>query len=231
MLELISKDVPTGSKIKLYLITGDTIEGILAEVGSNFIVVNDNGARKRFFEQMIGGWDIIDNQSHSEKKALMHPVNKTDLEDQSESHDHLKPFVKRFRESLSDDESSFIFAPNAKIISADKKNVVIRTNDDGSSFYVPYKFIASKGVLSDIESLLLSGEDSQSTSIPVFVGFYSKDKDHVYPNIVLEPGTMLEYCRVLSELTQPSNSQGFLAKNLAFVLRKGCASKKSRDDL
>ena len=231
MLELISKDVPIGSKIKLYLITGDTIEGILAEVGSNFIVVNDNGARKRFFEQMIGGWDIIDNQSHSEKKALMHPVNKTDLEDQSESQDHLKPFVKRFRDSLSDDESSFIFAPNAKIISADKKNVVIRTNDDNSSFYVPYKFIASKGVLSDIESLLLSGEDSQSTSIPVYVGFNSKDKDHIYPNIVLEPGTMLEYCRLLSELTQPSSSQGFLAKNLAFILWKGCTSKKSREEL
>lgn len=206
MLELIAKDVPTGSQIKIYLITGDTIEGILDEVGSNFIVVSDNGSRKRFFEQMIGGWDITKN-------------------------DHLEPFVKRFRDSLSDDESSFIYAPNAKIISADKKNVVIRTNDEGSSFYVPYKFIASKGVLSDIESLLLSGEDSQSTSIPVFVGFFSKDKDHIYPNIVLEPGTMLEYCRLLSEFTQPTSSQGFLAKNLAFVLRRGCSSKKSREEL
>ena len=37
MLELISKDIPNGSKIKLYLITGDTIEGVLIEVGSNYV--------------------------------------------------------------------------------------------------------------------------------------------------------------------------------------------------
>ena len=42
---------------------------------------------------------------------------------------------------------------------------------------------------------------------------------------------MLEYCRLLSEFTQPTSSQGFLAKNLAFILWKGCSSKKSRDEL
>ena len=151
--------------------------------------------------------------------------------DHLENQESLQPFVNRFIGSLSDDESSFIFAPNARIISADKKNVLIRTNDDGSSFSVPYKYIASKGVLADVERLLLSDEDSQSTSIPVFVGFYSKDKVHVYPNIVLGPGTMQEYCNLLAELVKPSSTHGFLARNLSFILWKGCSSKKSRDEL
>lgn len=209
MLELISKDVPCGSKIKLYLISGETIEGVLLEVGSNYVVVEDNDSRKRFFEQMIGGWDIIDS---------------------SENQDSIQSHIKSFTDSLSEDELSFIYSPNARIISADKKNVVIRNNDDGTSFYVPYKYIASKGVLSDIESLLLASEDSNSTSIPVYIGFYGKDKNHAYPNIVLEPGTMQEYCMLLSTLARSANSL-FLAKNLSFILWRGCKRKKSKDEL
>ena len=230
MLELISKDIPNGSKIKLYLITGDTIEGVLIEVGSNYVVVEEDSSRKRFFEQMIGGWDIIDGAGSQKSEKDSYSDNDSATETDLISYEPIQEQINRFIESLSEEESAFVFSPNARIISADKRNVVIRTNDEGESFYVPYKFIASKGVISDVESFFLSGEDSQNTSIPVFVSFYGKDKNHAYPNIVLEPGTMLEYCNLLSTLSQ-SPSSIMQAKILSFIIWRGCKKKHAREEL
>ncbi len=231
MLELISKDIPIGSKIKLYLITGETIEGVLIEVGSNYVIVEEESSRKRFFEQMIGGWDIVESprflKSEMDSSSNHDLISEDNLSDNQES---IQGHIKRFVDSLSEEEAEFVFSPNAKIISADKRNVVIRTNDDGDSFYVPYKFIASKGIISDVESFFLSGEDSQNTSIPVYIGFYGKDKNHLYPSIVLEPGTMQEYCQLLSTLSLSSNSL-LQAKNLSFIIWRGCKKKRAKDEL
>lgn len=232
MLELIEKDVPIGAEIKLYLISGDTIIGCLSEVGPNFIVVGDKGSKKRFFEQMIGGWDIIEKAVDEKTSTEDIKADERSTESvQSNDNSQFINLTQRFIDAMTEDELSFIFAPNAKIISADKKYVVIRTNDTGDSFSVPLKYIASKGIISDIETYFFSGEESQNTSIPVYVGFYYRDKTPVYPNLVLEPGTMREYCTLLTDSLLASNSQINLAKNLLFILWRGCKNKKSKEAL
>ena len=232
MLELIKRDIPLGAEIKLYLISGDIILGRLREVGDGFIIVEGNGSKKRFFEQMIGGWDIVEAPVVENEASKESSTN--DLSDESVSAEENASFsnlTHRFINTLTEDELSFVFSPNAKIISADKKYVVIRTNDTGNSFNVPYKYIASKGIISDIDALFLSGEETQSTSIPVYVGFSYKDKTPVYPNIILEPGTMKEYCTLLTDSLLVSHSQVYLVKNLLFILWRGCKNKKAKDAL
>ena len=232
MLELIEKDIPTGAEMKLYLISGDTIVGRLMEVGAGYIIVEESGKKKRFFEQMIGGWDIVGATTPKEKIVIDNSKNKmTGGKDSTEDRVPIVKLAKAFIDSLTDEELSYVFAPNAKIISADRKNVVIRTNETGDSFSVPFKYIASKGIVLDIESYFLSGEESQNSSIPVYVGFYVKDKTPVYPNIIIEPGTMQEYCALLSDQLLSSNSLLFLVKNLLFILWRGCKNKSSKDSL
>ena len=59
MLKQLELDAPLGSKIKLYLVSGSIVDCILMEINENNILVEDNGATKRFFAPMIGGWEVL----------------------------------------------------------------------------------------------------------------------------------------------------------------------------
>jgi len=61
MFDLLKQDVKVGNKVKLFLVTGKEPEGIVLEIGENFIVVeNVDGTKNRFFDKIIGGWIIVD---------------------------------------------------------------------------------------------------------------------------------------------------------------------------
>lgn len=222
MLDLLKNDAEIGSHINIFLLSGEQLSGTLEEIGSNYILLNIDNSRKRIFEAFIGGWDI----SMPENIVESTPAIQTNYTKDDAANCQT---IKNILSVLSPVELTYFFAPNASIISADKKNVLIHMSQEDVSYYVPYKFIASQGLISEINEMFMSGEDSNSTSIPVYVGLYTKDKQHAYPNIVLEPGTMQEYVDLLSNTLLNSNEQNFLAKNLTFILWRGCSNSRSKE--
>ena len=59
MFDLLKQDVKVGNKVKLYLVTGKEPEGVVMEIGENFILLQiEDGTKSKFFDKLIGGWDI-----------------------------------------------------------------------------------------------------------------------------------------------------------------------------
>ena len=214
MLDLLKKDIPVGTEVKIYLISGDTVKGYLREIGANYIIIDENSSKKRLFEQMIGGWDIVKESVKNDKESEL-------------------KLAYNFMDSLSDEELSFCFTSNAKIITADKKNVLIQTEDEKGSFNVPIRLIANEEIQEEIKVHFLSGNDSLSTAIPVYVGFFSNkdDAQKLSPTIILKPGTMKDYCTLLIEKLIPLQTHNILSKNLTFILWKGCQNQNSKEAL
>jgi hypothetical protein len=84
MFETLKKDIVVGDKIKLHLInSNEKPEGTVLEIGENFVLLNDtDGVKSRFFDKLIGGWDIIKSnpvkESISVPAASVKPAN-TDI--------------------------------------------------------------------------------------------------------------------------------------------------------
>ena len=60
MFDLFKQDIKVGDKVKLYLTTGKEPEGTVISIGDNFVLLQGNDINlSKFFEKIIGGWDII----------------------------------------------------------------------------------------------------------------------------------------------------------------------------
>ncbi len=77
MFDIFKKDINVGDKVKIYLTTGKEPEGTVVEIGDNYVLLqSDDQTRTRFFDKLIGAWDVI------AKKTIV-------------SSNQLKPIVKR----------------------------------------------------------------------------------------------------------------------------------------
>ena len=95
-MDLFRKDVQLGDSIKLYLLAGGPIDGVVIEINDNNVVLEINGVKKRFFSQIIGGWDVVNidkrpktsdkeknkkkgkknrNNENSKQNSLIHQIN------------------------------------------------------------------------------------------------------------------------------------------------------------
>ncbi len=60
MFDLLRKDISIGDIVKFYLTTGKEPSGIVLEIGENYVLIqSDELTQIRFFDKLIGGWDII----------------------------------------------------------------------------------------------------------------------------------------------------------------------------
>lgn len=59
MLELLKQDAKQGDSLNLYLTSGDSVRGTILEIGENFLLMEVDGVKRRYFPQLIGGWDVI----------------------------------------------------------------------------------------------------------------------------------------------------------------------------
>lgn len=60
MFAIFKKDIKVGDKVKLYLTTGKEPEGVVIEIGENYVLLqSDDRTQNRFFDKLIGGWDVI----------------------------------------------------------------------------------------------------------------------------------------------------------------------------
>ena len=112
MLDILKKDAKCGDGIKLYLTSGEIIEGVLTEFNESNIVLNDEGVQKRFFQVMIGGWEII---KQDVKKDLLSEENITStVEPVLRREDVINDFDLLYKEQDIDIDSNVI--TNATIL-------------------------------------------------------------------------------------------------------------------
>lgn len=74
MLDLFKKEINIKDKVKLFLTTGKEPEGEVVEIGENYVLLRvGDDSQHRYFEKIIGGWDIINKDliiEPNESKAI-----------------------------------------------------------------------------------------------------------------------------------------------------------------
>ena len=82
MLDLLKQDAKKGDSLNLYLTTGGSVNGVILEIGENYLLLEVDGINRRYFPQLIGGWDVVNKTSQIET-----PPNSTeqsaDVEEQN----------------------------------------------------------------------------------------------------------------------------------------------------
>ena len=77
MIELFKQDIKVGDDVKLYLTSGKEPEGKVLEIGANYILVESYDKKiNRFFDKLIGGWELIRNSSLKSAKKNQTEKNK-----------------------------------------------------------------------------------------------------------------------------------------------------------
>jgi hypothetical protein len=77
MFELLRQDINIGDKVKLFLITGKEPEGIVVEMGENFVLLQlEDYTQNRFFDKIIGGWELIHKKNPTDNYQRIHRLSK-----------------------------------------------------------------------------------------------------------------------------------------------------------
>lgn len=59
ILNLLKQDAQIGDVINLYLTTGNSVRGTIIEIGETFLLMEVEGVKRRYFPQLMGGWDVV----------------------------------------------------------------------------------------------------------------------------------------------------------------------------
>ena len=63
MLELLKQDAKVGDSLNLYLTSGNSVKGTIVEIGENYLHMEVDGVKRRYFPQLIGGWEVVNDVS------------------------------------------------------------------------------------------------------------------------------------------------------------------------
>ena len=66
MLDILKQDAKEGDSLNLYLTTGGSVNGVILEIGENYLLMEVDGIKRRYFPQLIGGWDVVNKTSQIE---------------------------------------------------------------------------------------------------------------------------------------------------------------------
>lgn len=85
MLEVLKSQVNIGDNIQIILVSGQEVEGIVHELGDNYIVLLADNKKKTLFDKLIGGWEIKNevNKNNAIQKEVNEPKEKLDSNDQA----------------------------------------------------------------------------------------------------------------------------------------------------
>jgi len=80
MLDLLKQDARVGDSLNLYLTTGDSVKGIIIEIGDNYLLLDVEGVQRRYFPQLIGGWDVVKSNDSNESSTFDEDNKISDIE-------------------------------------------------------------------------------------------------------------------------------------------------------
>jgi tetratricopeptide (TPR) repeat protein len=85
MFDIFKKEIKVSDSVKLYLTIGKEIEGEVIEIGENHVLVKTiDGIKTRFFDKLIGGWDLIASVKQEENIiSIIEPVSIPIIEKQT----------------------------------------------------------------------------------------------------------------------------------------------------
>ena len=185
MFDIFKQDIKIGDKVKLYLTTGKEPEGIVINIGDNFVLLQvDDKTKNRFFDKLIGGWDVIQtNKNIVEKNSPElatgeQSINKDLL---LEKVNDLKAFIKSIDYCLS---------PNANITEV-KGTTCIAANNEFSKILILNNKIVDPGLIKEIEEFQIGG------IIPVVIQYYKKDEKNAMATVVGKPQNISTYVDLL----------------------------------
>ena len=61
MFRLLKQDARVGDSLNLYLTSGNTVKGTIVQIGEDYLLLEVDGEKRRYFPQLIGGWDVIND--------------------------------------------------------------------------------------------------------------------------------------------------------------------------
>ena len=174
---------------KIVLTTGKEPEGICKKHGDNFCTFKvDDKTKNRFFDKLIGGWDVIQtNKNIVEKNSPElatgeQSINKDLL---LEKVNDLKAFIKSIDYCLS---------PNANITEV-KGTTCIAANNEFSKILILNNKIVDPGLIKEIEEFQIGG------IIPVVIQYYKKDEKNAMATVVGKPQNISTYVDLLKTLS------------------------------
>lgn len=185
MIELIKKEAKVKDKIKLFLTTGQTKEGIILELGEGYIsLVNHQGERSVFKEGLIGGWEIMRN-TKSIKQTEGNKTSKIDFE-------VIKKEIDKIIDITPGEILSTQLSPNAEIIGVLDNRYLAKTKKGE-------KLIITKNKI--IDNLLIEELKNYKIGdvIPICCSFYQKDGINNV-SLVLKPQKVLSILQFIYPL-------------------------------
>ena len=86
MLNLLKQDAKVGDTLNLYLTSGDTVKGNIVEIGETYLLMEVDGVKRRYFPQLIGGWDVVNEVPQAESfEVINEQATDVDKKDKEES--------------------------------------------------------------------------------------------------------------------------------------------------
>jgi hypothetical protein len=226
MFDIFKKDIKVGDKVKLYLTTGKEPEGLVVEIGDNFVLLqSDDQTRNRFFDKLIGGWDVIakkksditifntnqhqavgtitikESNISTTKKNIQPTVNK----------DVILDTIAKLLKNLNNKFLTEVINPNANIISV-MGTTCIASTESNPGIRIFYNTIIEEELISEIKSF------SVGSIIPIYMVCYNSPKtEKTIPTLVVRPNSVRYFLLLLKDLMDNENYKD--AKRLSFVLK------------
>ena len=194
MFEIFKKDIKVDDKVKLYLTTGKEPEGIVFEIGDNYVLLKtENEKTTRYFDKIIGGWDVI------EKKQLKIIENieerKTFIQNTSINKDLLLDSIFHLIKSLEKSRLNTFIEPNANIYEV-RGTTCLASNDEYSKILILNNKIVDSKLIEEIEIFKVGG------IIPVWLKYYSKKENEAMATVAIKPNTIEEIINKIQQLIQ-----------------------------
>lgn len=139
MLNLLKQDAKVGDFLNLYLTSGNSVKGTIVEIGDNYLLMEVDGVKRRYFPQLIGGWDVVNEVSQSEPLTTSSVEQPSDVEDQDKEEsgeDEINDVIISLFDSIYENEhlvmSTFI-KTNAVVEKVSPTGVSV-ISDSGETF-------------------------------------------------------------------------------------------------
>ena len=121
MLNLLKQDAKVGDSLNLYLTSGNSVKGTIVEISENYLLMEVDGVKRRYFPQLIGGWDVVNEVSQSGSLAtssVEQPSDVEELDKEESGEDEINDVIISLFDSIYEKEH---IALSAKI----KTNAVV----------------------------------------------------------------------------------------------------------
>ena len=197
MFDIFKQDIKIGDKVKLYLTTGKEPEGTVLNIGDNFVLLRgDDNTQSKFFDKLIGGWDVLFSSKINEPKIIVDTINSKFVNTEIDQ-EFLIQQAKLFRSSLDRNSLSEFIEPNAYIIAV-RGATCIASNDNNPKILILNNRLFDSKLIAALESF------NEGSIIPVVLSIY-ESKGKIIVTTAVIPAKLEDYLNIFIEFIAEQN--------------------------